>query len=151
MKNAHGWPAPRKGLSYDAGDHYNAHTHQTRVIWKHPSHQQGGSSCCVFLSKDGERAFIGRVKLHVSSSLLVKVSSRDFKRCCRRCQSSENENNPNAHQKMGAFVFRSFCNASVVYLCVINRWYVGTVYSIQYQHIMLSTLRVWYSKSGKLT
>ena len=36
-------------------------------------------------------------------------------------ESSDNENNPNAHQRTGVFVFLSFCNASVVYLCAINR------------------------------
>ena len=44
--------------------------------------------------------------------------------------SSENENNPTAHHRTGLLVFRSFCNASVVYLCEINRRSVRSVSSV---------------------
>ena len=50
-------------------------------------------------------------------SLLVKVSRRDFKRCTRWSGSVIGEwKQPSIIREL-VFVFRSFCNASVVYLC----------------------------------
>ena len=54
-------------LSFDAGDHYNAHTPNKCHMQTSPHINKAEAQAVFFVSKVGERASIGRVKLYVSS------------------------------------------------------------------------------------